>query len=182
MLNPIFWKKVQGQKHPGRWGIVGHQIPSIKVLFKINAKSHDNSWSSMKNRARLPAMSITMKSVIGYTIEERWQETLLVFTCWEDNSDIYGRVRKAATFVDEWGQRRYPGNVARNPKPQCSIVVTTIWWCNIQRKPPRPSGIMVSCTEAYAAFDENTRAQRQRGSNSLCQVSTDWPSIESING
>ena len=40
MLNPIFWKKVQGQKHPGRWGIVKHQIPSIKVLFKINAKSH----------------------------------------------------------------------------------------------------------------------------------------------
>ena len=39
-LNPIFWKKVQGQKHPGRWGIVEHQIPSIKVLFKTNAKSH----------------------------------------------------------------------------------------------------------------------------------------------
>ena len=36
----IFWKKVQGQKHPGRWGIVEHQIPSIKVLFKTNAKSH----------------------------------------------------------------------------------------------------------------------------------------------
>ena len=40
MLNPIFWKKVQGQKHPGRWGIVEHQIPSIKVLYKTNAKSH----------------------------------------------------------------------------------------------------------------------------------------------
>ena len=40
MLNPIFWKKVQGQKHSGRWGIVEHQIPSIKVLFKTNAKSH----------------------------------------------------------------------------------------------------------------------------------------------
>ena len=39
MLNPIFWKKVQGQKHPGRWGIVQHQIPSIK-MFKINTKSH----------------------------------------------------------------------------------------------------------------------------------------------
>ena len=26
-------KKVQGQKHPGRWGIVEHQIPSIKILF-----------------------------------------------------------------------------------------------------------------------------------------------------
>ena len=42
MLNPIFWKKVQGQKHPGRWGIVEHQIPSIKVLFKTNAKSHNS--------------------------------------------------------------------------------------------------------------------------------------------
>ena len=40
MLNPIFWKKVQGQKHTGRWGIVEHQIPNIKVLFKTNAKSH----------------------------------------------------------------------------------------------------------------------------------------------
>ena len=40
MMNPIFWKKVQGQKHPGRWGIVEHQIPSIKVLFKTNTKGH----------------------------------------------------------------------------------------------------------------------------------------------
>ena len=27
MLNLIFWKKVQGQKHPGRWGLVEHHIP-----------------------------------------------------------------------------------------------------------------------------------------------------------
>ena len=40
MLNPIFWEKVQGQKHPGRWVIVEHQIPSTKVLSKTNAKSH----------------------------------------------------------------------------------------------------------------------------------------------
>ena len=40
MLNPIFWKKVQGQKHPGRWGIEEHQIPSVKVLFKTIVKSH----------------------------------------------------------------------------------------------------------------------------------------------
>ena len=40
MSNPIFWKKVQGQKHPGRRGIVEHQIPSIKVLFKTNTKGH----------------------------------------------------------------------------------------------------------------------------------------------
>ena len=38
--NPIFWKKVQWQKQPGRRGIVEHQIPSIKVLFKTNAKSY----------------------------------------------------------------------------------------------------------------------------------------------
>ena len=47
MLNPIFWKKVQGQKHPGRWGIVVNQIPSIKVLFETSAlnidrKAHEN--------------------------------------------------------------------------------------------------------------------------------------------
>ena len=40
MLYPILWKKVQGQRHPGRWGIVEHQTPGIKVLFKTNAKSH----------------------------------------------------------------------------------------------------------------------------------------------
>ena len=40
MLNPIFWKKVQWQNHPGRWGIAEHRIPSIKVLFKTNAKGH----------------------------------------------------------------------------------------------------------------------------------------------
>ena len=39
MSNPIFWEKVQGQKHPGRWEIVEHQISSIKVLFKTNAKT-----------------------------------------------------------------------------------------------------------------------------------------------
>ena len=40
MLNPIFWEKAQGEKHTGRWGIVEHQIPSIKLLCKSNAKSH----------------------------------------------------------------------------------------------------------------------------------------------
>ena len=40
MLNLIFSKQVQGQKHPGRWGIVEHKIPSIKVLFKTNTKGH----------------------------------------------------------------------------------------------------------------------------------------------
>ena len=42
MLNPIFWKKVQGQKYPGRWEIVERQIPIIKskTLFQRNTKGH----------------------------------------------------------------------------------------------------------------------------------------------
>ena len=40
VLNPIFSKKVRGQKHLGKCGIVEHQIPSIKVLFKTNTKGH----------------------------------------------------------------------------------------------------------------------------------------------
>ena len=55
MLNPIFWKKVQGQKHPGIRGNVEHQIPSFKVLFKTNAKSHNDPgikllWSESKTQ------------------------------------------------------------------------------------------------------------------------------------
>ena len=42
MLNPIFWKKVKGQKHTGMWEIAEHQIPSIEVLFKTNTKSHEH--------------------------------------------------------------------------------------------------------------------------------------------
>ena len=39
MLNPIFWKKVQGQKHPGRWEIAERKIPSVQILFKTNTNS-----------------------------------------------------------------------------------------------------------------------------------------------
>ena len=55
MLNPIFSKKVQGQKHPGRWGIVEHQIPSIKVLFKTNTKGHKHPSIRLlsKNKTQL---------------------------------------------------------------------------------------------------------------------------------
>ena len=56
MLNPIFWKKVQGQKHPGRWAIVEHQIPSIKMLFKTNTKSHKHpgiKLSSSESKTQL---------------------------------------------------------------------------------------------------------------------------------
>ena len=40
MLNLIFWKKVQGEKHPGSWEIAERQIPSIKILFKTNTNGY----------------------------------------------------------------------------------------------------------------------------------------------
>ena len=42
MLNPIFWKKGQGQKHTGRWETVERKIPSVKMLFKTdtNGQKH----------------------------------------------------------------------------------------------------------------------------------------------
>ena len=52
VLNPIFSKKVQGQKHPGRWGIVEHQIPSIKVLFKTNTKGHKHPSSRLLSKSK----------------------------------------------------------------------------------------------------------------------------------
>ena len=53
MLNPIFSKKVQGQKHPGRWGIVEHQIPSIKVLFKTNTKGHKHPSIRLLSKSKI---------------------------------------------------------------------------------------------------------------------------------
>ena len=53
MLNPIFSWKVQGQKHPGRWGIVEHQIPSIKVLFKTNTKGHKHPSSRLISKSKI---------------------------------------------------------------------------------------------------------------------------------
>ena len=39
-VESIFLKEGPGPKHPGRLEIAEHQIPSIKVLFEINIKSH----------------------------------------------------------------------------------------------------------------------------------------------
>ena len=62
MLNPIIWRKVQGQKHPGTWGIVDDQIPRIKVLFKTNAKSHKHpgfKLSSSESKTQLETKNFT---------------------------------------------------------------------------------------------------------------------------
>ena len=40
MFNLIFWKKVQGQTHPGRWEIAERKTPSVKMLFKTYTNGH----------------------------------------------------------------------------------------------------------------------------------------------
>ena len=40
MLNPILWKKVQGQKHPARLEISERKIHSVKMLFETNTNGH----------------------------------------------------------------------------------------------------------------------------------------------
>ena len=60
MLNSIFSKKVQGQKHPGRWGIVEHQIPSIKVLFKTNTKGHKHPSNRLLSKSKTQYIYIYM--------------------------------------------------------------------------------------------------------------------------
>ena len=57
MLNPIFWKKIQGEKHAGRWGIVKHQIPSNKVLFKTNTKSHKHPGIKLLSESKTQLVS-----------------------------------------------------------------------------------------------------------------------------
>ena len=52
MLNPIFWKKVQGQKHPRRWGIVEYQIPGIIVLSKTNTKGHKHPGIGLLSKSK----------------------------------------------------------------------------------------------------------------------------------
>ena len=47
MLNPIFWKKVHGQKHPERWEIEERKIPSVKMLFETNSNGHKHPSISL---------------------------------------------------------------------------------------------------------------------------------------
>ena len=66
MLNPIFWKKVQGQKHPGRWEIVERKIPSVKMLFKTNTNGHKHPIISL---------IIIEQDAMGETKENKWHLT-----------------------------------------------------------------------------------------------------------
>ena len=65
-VESIFWKKVQEQKHPRRWGIVEHQIPSTKVLFKTiptgtTWSSRDFTWPPCHNKIKISYRSCIRK-------------------------------------------------------------------------------------------------------------------------
>ena len=63
VLNPIFSRKVQGQKHPGRWGIVEHQKPSIKVVFKTNTKGHKHPSIRLLSKSKTQLVSQRKQNV-----------------------------------------------------------------------------------------------------------------------
>ena len=47
MLNPIFLKKIQGQKHPGGERLLNANCQIIKMLFKINTNDHEHPSISL---------------------------------------------------------------------------------------------------------------------------------------
>ena len=66
MLNPIFWKKVQGQKHPGRWEMAERQIPNVKI-YKTNTKGHKH--------ARIRLFIIEQDTVVKPKKNKKWHST-----------------------------------------------------------------------------------------------------------
>ena len=79
-LNPIFWEKVQGQKRPGRCGIVEHQIPSIKV-FETNAKSHKHPGIKLLS-SESKTQLVNQRKQTSYIIEEH------IYVCVYINSEL----------------------------------------------------------------------------------------------
>ena len=82
MLNPIFWKKVQGQKHPGRWGIVEHQITSIKVLCEINSKSHKHPGIKLLSSERKTQLVNQRKQKVALNPGTAHSPEIQSYTMW----------------------------------------------------------------------------------------------------
>ena len=59
-------KEGQGTQHPGRWGIVEHQIPSIKVLFKTNTKSHKHPGIKLLSSKSKTQLVIQRKQKVAF--------------------------------------------------------------------------------------------------------------------
>ena len=82
MLNPIFWTKIQVQKHPGRWGIVEHQIPSIKMLFKTNTKSHKHPGIKLLSSESKTQLVNRRKQKVAFNPENAHSSELQSYRMW----------------------------------------------------------------------------------------------------
>ena len=87
VLNPILWK-VQGQKHPGRWGIVEHQIPSIKVLFKTNTKGHKHPSIRLLSKSKTQLVNQRKQKVAFSPVTAHSPEMQSYRTWWGAVSQI----------------------------------------------------------------------------------------------
>ena len=100
MLNPIFSKKVQGQKHPGRWGIVEHQIPSIKI-FKTNTKSPKHPSIRFLSKSKTQLVNQSKQKVAFSPGTANWvaaspilNDTPVVYTTYNRT-----RIRNVHTYI-----------------------------------------------------------------------------------
>ena len=81
VLKPIFSKKVQRQKHPGRWGIVEHQIPSIKVLFKTNTKGHKHPSIRLLSKSKTQLVN-QRKQKVAFSPETTHSPEIQSYRTW----------------------------------------------------------------------------------------------------
>ena len=88
VLNPIFSKKVQGQKHPWRWGIFHHKIPSIKVLFKTNTKGHTHPSIRLLSKSKTQLVNQRKQKVAFNPGTAHSPETQSYWTWWGAASPI----------------------------------------------------------------------------------------------
>ena len=111
VLNPIFWKKVQGQKHPGRWGIIEHQIPSIKVLFKTNTKGHKHPSIRLLSKSKTQLVN-QRKQIVAFSPGTAHSPEIQSYRTWwgatspilNDTPVVYTtynrtRIRNAHTYI-----------------------------------------------------------------------------------
>ena len=116
VLNPIFSKKVQGQKHPGRWGIVEHQIPSIKVLFKTNTKGHKHSSIRLLSKSKTQLVN-QRKQKVAFSPGTAHSPEIQSYRTW------WGA---ASPILSEWHSRCIY-DLSQNSYKECTYIHTNTY-------------------------------------------------------
>ena len=114
VLNPIFSKKVQGQKHPGRWGIVEHQIPSIKMLFKTNTNGHKH-----------PSIRFLSKSKTQLVNQKKQKVAFSPGTA--HSSEIIIKNMVGCSFADTEWHSRCIYDLSQNSYKECTYIYIYIY-------------------------------------------------------